>query len=124
MSPKAKAQLAREHLDRALPAVNTEDDTEAVAWLFASLEAAIVAVAESCGIDTEKQHWKKAEVAKQLHESGALPHDFSPTLNLLNRARKVAVYDGEEPEFGDESLEDIAAAVETAVELAEKGQAR
>jgi hypothetical protein len=57
MSPKPKAQLAREHLDRALPAVTAEDFTEAVAWLFAALEAAIVAVAEQHGIDTQKQHW-------------------------------------------------------------------
>ncbi len=124
MSPKSKVQLAREHLERALPAVSAGDYTEAVTWLFAALEAAIVSVAGSRGIDTEKQHWKKARVAKQLHESGALPHDFSPTLNLLNDARKVAVYDGEEPELGNESLEDIAADVETAVDLAEREHAR
>lgn len=120
VSPKARAELAREHLDRALPAVTAEDHTEAVTWLFAALEAAIVAVAESRGIDTKKQHWKKAEAAKQLHDAGALPHDFSDTLDILNEARKVAVYEGEEPDLGDQSLEDIAADVETAVELAEQ----
>lgn len=86
MSPRAKFALAREHLDRALPAVNAEDYTEAVTW----------------------------------HESGVLPQDFSGVLDLLNQARKVAVYEGDEPELGDESLEDIAADVETAVELAER----
>jgi hypothetical protein len=30
MAPKAKAELAREHLNRALPAVTAEDYTEAV----------------------------------------------------------------------------------------------
>ena len=120
MSPKAKVQLAREHLDRALPAVTAEDYTEAVTWLFAALEAAIVAVAERHGIDTQKQHWKKAEVAKQLHDSGFLPHDFSDSLDTLNEALKVAVYEGDEPDLGDQSLEDIAADVETAVELAEQ----
>jgi len=124
VSPKAKAQLAREHLDRALPAVTVEDHTEAVTWLFAALEAAIVAVAERHGIDTKKQHWKKAEVAKQLHDSGALPHDFSDTLDILNEARKVAVYEGDEPDLGDQSLEGIAADVETAVELAEQEDAQ
>lgn len=79
-----------------------------------------MAVADRHGVDTKKQHWKKAEVAKELHESGALPHDFSRTLKILNEARKVAVYEGEEPDLGGRSLEDIAADVETAVELAEQ----
>ncbi len=120
MSPKAKTQLAREHLERALHAVTAEDYTEAVTWLFAALEAAIVAVADHHAIDTRKQHWKKAEVAKELHDSGLLSHDFSDTLDLLNEARKVAVYEGDEPDLGDQSLEDIAADVKMAVDLAEQ----
>ncbi len=81
-------------------------------WLFAALEAAIVAVAE--------QHWKKAEAAEKLHHSGVLPHDLSETLGVLNEARKVAVYEGDEPELGSRSLESIAGEVEAAVELAER----
>lgn len=120
MSPKAKAQLAREHLERAQPAVSAEDYTEAVTWLFAALEAAIVAVAQRHGLDTPKQHWKKAEAAEKLRRSGVLPHDLSETLGVLNEARKVAVYEGEDPEFGSRSLESIAGEVEAAVELAER----
>lgn len=120
MAPKDKAVLAREHLERALPAVVAEDYPEAVTWLFAALEAAIVAVADAYGIDTEKQHWKKAEVARQLHETGRLPDDFSGTLTALNGARKTAVYEGEEPDLGDQSLEELAGEVEAAVDLAEK----
>lgn len=120
MSPKEKAVLAREHLERALPAVTAEDYTETVTWLFAALEAAIVAVAEVHGIESTKQHWEKAEVASQLLETGVLPHDFSSTLSVLNDARKTAVYEGDEPELGDQSLEGLAADVEAAVELAEK----
>jgi hypothetical protein len=60
MSPKAKPQLAREHLERARPAVAAEDYTE-------------------------------------------------------------AVYEGEEPDLGDRSLEDLATEIEGAVELAEEG---
>ncbi len=104
MSPKAKAQLAREHLERALPAVSAADYTEAVTWLFAALEAAIVALADRQGIDTQRQHWKKAEVASELYQSGVVSHDFSKVHGLLNRARKVAVYEGDEPDLGDESL--------------------
>lgn len=120
MSPKAKAQLAREHLDRALPAVAADDQAEAGTWRFAALEAAIVAVADHHGIDTKKQHWRKTEVAKELYESGVLPHDSCDTLDVLNEARKVAVYEGDEPDLGDQSLEDVAADVETAVDLAER----
>jgi hypothetical protein len=49
VSPKAKAQLAREHLDRALPAVEAEDYTEAVTWLFVSLEATSDALQHTAG---------------------------------------------------------------------------
>jgi hypothetical protein len=89
-------------------------------WLFAAVEAAIVAVAEKHGLDTQKQHWKKAEVAKELRRSGALLYGFSDTLQILNQARKVAIYEGEEPELDGHSLEDIAADVEAAVECAEQ----
>lgn len=50
-----------------------------------------------------------------------MPVDFAPTLRTLNDARKKAVYEGEEPDLGDESLEDLATDVESAVDLAEGG---
>lgn len=120
MSPKARHVLAREHLSRGLVGVTVGDSTEAVTWLFLALEAAIVAVADQRGIETEKQHWKKAEVAVELHRRGVLTRDFSSTLRLLNEARKVATYEGDEPDLEGQSLEEIARDVEIAVELAEK----
>jgi predicted AAA+ superfamily ATPase len=120
MAPRSKALLAREHLDRALPAVAAEDLTEAVAWLFVSLEAAIVAVADAQGLDTKKDHWKKAEVATELHATGVLPIDYADTLKLLNEARKAVFYEGENPDLGGQSLEDIASTVQSAVEQAEQ----
>jgi hypothetical protein len=120
VSPRAKHELAREHLDRGLAGISADDATEAVAWLFLSLEAAIVSVADKHGKDTERQHWRKAEVAAELRASGVLPHDFSDTLRLLNEARKIATYEGDEPDLEGQSLEDIAADVETAVQLAEQ----
>jgi hypothetical protein len=42
-------------------------------------------------------------------------------LRTLNAARKEAVYEGEEPDLGDQSLEDLAAEIESAVDLAERG---
>jgi hypothetical protein len=120
MSPKARHVLAREHLNRGLAGVTVGDSTEAVTWLFLALEAAIVAVADKHGVDTKKNHWVKAEVAAELHRAGVLPQDFSSTLQLLNEARKVTTYEGEEPDFEGASLEDIAADVERAVVLAER----
>jgi hypothetical protein len=58
-------------------------------WLFLALEAAIVAIADKHGIDTQKQHWKKADTAAELHRTGVLPHDFSSTLRLLNEAARL-----------------------------------
>ena len=49
-----------------------------------------------------------------------LPHDFSSALRLLNEARKVATYEGDEPDLEGQSLEDISTDVEIAVQLAEK----
>jgi hypothetical protein len=121
MSPKAKSQLARERLERALPAVAVEDYTEAVTWLFASLEATVAALAAQHGVSIEPKHWKKAEVAEQLFAQGAVSTDFAPALRALNNARKKAIYEGEEPDLGDRSLEDLAAEIEAAVELVEIG---
>lgn len=120
VSPRPKHELAREHLDRGLAGIVAEDVTEAVAWLFLSLEAAIVSVAGKHGLDAAKQHWRKAEIATELNTKGILPYDFSDTLRLLNEARKVATYDGDEPDLEGKSLEHIAADVETAVGLAEQ----
>ena len=121
MAPKSKVQLAREHLERALPAVTAAQYTEAVTWLFASLEAAVAALAEQNGETLDTKHWRKAEVASELFKRGAVAVDLAPPLRTLNEARKEAVYDGEEPELDGQSLEDLAAEVEAAVELAEKG---
>lgn len=120
MSPKAKAELAREHLDRALHGVDADDATEAVTWLLAALEAAIVAVAESQGIETPTHHWKKAQIATELHATGHVPVDYSATLDLLNAARKIAVYEGEDPDLAGSSLDRLVAEVETAVLAAEE----
>jgi uncharacterized protein YutE (UPF0331/DUF86 family) len=123
MAPRSKAVPAREHLDRALPAVATQDHTEAVAWLFVSLEAAIVAVADANGLDTKQAHWKKAEVAVELHAAGVLPVNYADTLKVLNEARKAVFYEGEDPDLEGQSLEDIASTVESAVEQAERAVA-
>jgi hypothetical protein len=59
--------------------------------------------------------------AKSEH---AVSIDFAPTLRTLNNARKTAVYEGEEPDLGDQSLEELAADVESAVDEARPRVAR
>ncbi len=119
MAPKSKAQLAREHLERALPAVTAGDYTEVVAWLFVSLEAAIAAVAEQHGLEIEPKHWQKLDIAEQLQAEGMLDGDVAATLRTLNEARKQALYEGEEPDLDGKSLEDLATVVEATVERAQ-----
>jgi hypothetical protein len=86
-----------------------------------SLEAAIAAPADRHCVSIEPKHWQKAEVAEDLYGRGAVPTDFAPALRTLNAARKEAVYEGEEPDLDGQSLEDLAAEVEAAVDLAERG---
>lgn len=59
-------------------------------------------------------------MAKDLHAAKVLQSEYSGTLDTLNAARKVAVYEGDPPNLEEESLEDLVAEVETAVETAEK----
>lgn len=120
MSPKPKTQLAREHLGRAASAVEDEDATEAVTWLLAALEAAVVALAAAEGLEAPTHHWKKAQVATRLHVDGIVARDFANTLDMLNNARKVAVYEGEEPDLGGNTLSGLLADVESVVFVAER----
>lgn len=119
MSPKVKVQVAREHLTKAQDEAAGGDVRDALQWSFASLEAAIDALAETRGIAIDRKHWKRAEAAKSLHAQGALPQDLSELHRTLNEARKGVFYEGEEPDFGDISIDDVLADVEDAVAAAE-----
>jgi HEPN domain len=120
MSPHSKAVLAREHLTRASTAFEAGDPVVGVTFLHLAAEAAIVALSDRNGIVTERQHWRKAEAATELHTRGVLSTDLSPILELLNQARKDAGYEGEEPDFGDWTTENLLSAVEDAVKIAEE----
>jgi hypothetical protein len=119
MSPQSKASLAREHLTRANAAFEAGDRVVGVTFLHLAAEAAVVALAELNGIVTERQHWRKGEAATELHTRGILTTDLGPLLELLNQARKDAGYEGEDPDFGDWTSEELLSAVEDAVHTAE-----
>lgn len=91
-----------------------------VTFLHLAAEAAIVSLAELHEIPTERQHWRKAEIATELFERGVLSADLSPVLVLLNQARKDAAYEGEEPDLAAWTTEELLGTVEAAVAAAEE----
>jgi HEPN domain len=120
MSPQSKSDLAREHFTRAHGAFEAGDLVVGVTFLYLAAEAAIVALSELNGIAIERQHWRKAQAAGELHTRGVLTTDLSPVLELLNQARKDVAYEGEDPDFGGWSPEDLLSAVEGVVSRAEE----
>lgn len=119
MASKPKVEVAREHLSKAQDEAAGGDLRDAVQWSFASLEAAIDALAEKQGIAIDEKHWRRSEAATELNAKGLLPKDLSGLHRLLNEERKAMFYEGEDPELGDLSIEDVLTEIETAVERAE-----
>lgn len=112
-------QVAREHLSKAQDEAVGGDARDALQWGFASLEAAIDALAVARGIAIDKTHWKRTEAASSLHAMGALPKDLSALHRSLNEARKAVFYDGEDPDLGEVSIEEVLSDIEAAVAAAE-----
>lgn len=119
MAAKPKVEVAREHLSKAQDEAAGGDLRDAVQWSFASLEAAIDALAEKHGIAIDEKHWRRSEAATELSEKGVLMKDLSDLHRLLNEERKAMFYEGEEPDLGDLSMEDVLIDIEKAVEIAE-----
>lgn len=118
MSPKAKHQLAREHLETARDDLDGAREKDAVNALFYAAEAAVVALSDAHGIDTKRHHGLKADAATELHQRGVVHEDYGPLLRQLNQARKDIWYEGDDPQL-DRTLEEIAGDVEQLVEVAE-----
>lgn len=106
-------------MTKAQDEASAGDLRDAVQWSFASLEAAIDALAEKHGIAIEEKHWRRAGAAAELHQNGVLPKDLSDLHELLNEERKGMFYEGEDPDLGDLTIEDALIEIETAVETAE-----
>lgn len=119
MASKPKVEVAREHLTKAQDEAAAGDLRDAVQWSFASLEAAIDALAEKHSIAIDEKHWRRSEAAAELHQKNVLPRDLSDLHRLLNEERKGMFYEGEDPDLGDFTIEDVLVEIETAVEIAE-----
>lgn len=118
MSPKPKHELAREHLDRALTAIDAGDVVVAITFLHLAAEAAVVTLAEREGIPTQRSHVKKAAAAHELHERELVDEDLRPILMMLNQARKDAGYEGEDPELDEQQLAEVARQIQAFVDRA------
>jgi hypothetical protein len=119
VAPKPKVEVAREHLSKAQSEGRAGDLRDVVQWSFASLEAVIDALAANHGIRIDEQHWRRRDAAHELRERGVLPKDLSVLHQLLNEERKAMFYEGEDPELGELSTEDVLSEIEVAVEIAE-----
>ncbi|HYI99223.1 MAG TPA: HEPN domain-containing protein [Thermoleophilaceae bacterium] len=119
MSPKPKKDLAREHIQTALEDYERGSENDAVNALFYAAEAAVVALADYHGINTQQRHNLKADAATELFLRKLIDQDFGPLLRELNQARKDIWYEGDEPDFED-GLEDVIAQVEELVSAAEE----
>jgi hypothetical protein len=121
MSPKDKHVLARDHLDLAREEADDERLGSAATMLLHAVEAAIDALAADNGIATNPTHWRRADIAKELHAKGILPADESGLIRMLNEERKRFAYEGDEPTFGGDGFESVFEQVEAVVVAAEAG---
>ena len=116
MSPKAKDELAADHLLVAREALDNERPGDALNALFYGSEAAIVALADANGIGTKKNHHLKASAAAELHQKGVLKTDFGPLLRQLNQGRKDYWYEGDDPHIDLENAYDEVSHLVTAAQ--------
>ena len=118
MVPRPKHEVARDHLGLARADIEAGDERGAVSALFYAAEA-LVALAEVHGIDTKRDHRRKADAASAMHANGALDSDFGPLFKELNQQRKDVWYAGQPPDFGEFGLSDVADEMESPVRAAE-----
>lgn len=86
-----------------------EDDlVVGITFLHLAAEAAVVAVADMRGVETQRRHDLKAKAATALHEAGALPDDLGPDLRALNELRKAVTYEGEDVALSADELNALA----------------
>jgi HEPN domain-containing protein len=112
--------LARDHLERARAALSRGDSVEAVVWSALCAEIAIDALAAAAGIDTRKDHFRRASMASRLHEQGLVETDLRSLVIRLNDERKRAVYEGGEPDLRGRTWAETLAALEVLVVAAEQ----
>lgn len=96
---------AKQHLERVLAAWDDPTDwADLTIYGFYCLEAAIVAAGLHTGLDFQRSHAEKAEMARRLFQSHGLP-DVADFLWDLNTARKASAYgDVDSPDLDAETV--------------------
>src|SRR5215210_7981142 len=115
-SPKSRVELARQHLDRALDRLDSDEEAAAL-WLFYAAEQAVESLASSRGLGTKKNHQLRIKAAKELADNDVVADTTADLLDTLNEARKETTYEGERLNLRSWSLADAAEAVETLVQV-------
>lgn len=75
--------------------------------MFYAYENLVVAVAEAHDVPWDKNHYKKADLAHELHEKKILTKDLRDELLRLNSLRKDVSYGEPGFELADENLEGL-----------------
>lgn len=82
--------IAQRHLERVQVAWwEPADAVQAVTFAFYAYENAVVALAELHGRRWTKNHYEKAELARQLFQEGLISVDVSDRLREFNELRKM-----------------------------------
>ncbi len=71
---RGQVQVAGEHLTKAQNEAAAGDLRDALQWGFASLEAAIDALAAARGMASDEKHWKRTQAASSLSCDGRTAH--------------------------------------------------
>ena len=112
---EAREQLAlanRQWDDAAAAAWDPPDAADCVTKCFYAFENAVVAAAMALGIQWEKNHGKKADLAAELSDRGEVKKDIRSLLRHLNDVRKDISYEEPGPELTDIDLEDLVGELE------------
>lgn len=113
--------LAREQWERAATASwEPAEPASCVTNVFYAYENLIVAVAEAKGLAWAPNHYRKAELAKKLHDDGILKRDVGDDLLRFNDLRKDVSYGEPGPELHSADLEDIVSNLESFLEEIEE----
>ena len=118
---------ARKHVDHATAQWNRAasdwwepaDPASCVTNVFYAYENLVVAVAEAHDFPWVKNHYKKADLASELHEKGILTKDLKDEMLRLNGLRKNVSYGEPVSDLLDENLEGLVVELEGVLEEVE-----
>lgn len=121
MSPKPAAEsleLAKSHLERVLDSWDPPDWLPLASFGLYALEAGVVAAAGHLGLSLQRNHWSKANAARELAANHSLP-DIADLMQSLNEIRKSEAY-GDVANPPSLDAEDVAREVEEFVEAVDR----